>query len=327
MHKLAVGSISLMVLLVSSGLLSGAAGAAERARPFLIGVLTAAWGHTPAVTGLRDGLRDLGYREDEQFVIGVRFTQGDLGALPAAARELVGQGVDLIFASGQSAKAAQQASTRIPIVFAGEADPLGMGLIQSFARPGGNITGVASLGVELGAKRLEVFRAIIPGLQRVLFPYDPTDPHAVAEGRVYRDAANRLGIELVTWELRTQEEAQSALSRVGKGDVEGIVAPQNPALNIPGFILEASTQRMVPTMFSNAFSVEQGGLVSYGPSFYESGRQAARLVDKILKGAQPGEIPVEVNSNIEFVINLKVAQALGLTIAPQVLFQADRIVR
>ena len=132
MHKLAVGSISLMVLLVSSGLLSGATGGAERARPVLIGALTVAWGHTPAVSGLRDGLRDLGYREDEQFVLGVRFTQGDLGALPAAARELVEQGVDLIFASGQSAKAAQAASTQIPIVFAGEADPLGMGLIQSF---------------------------------------------------------------------------------------------------------------------------------------------------------------------------------------------------
>lgn len=162
--------VTLVVLLMSSGLLSGAAGGTERARPFLIGALTAAWGHTPAVTGLRDGLRDLGYRENEQFVIGVRFTQGDLGALPAAARELVEQRVDLIFASGQSAKAAQAASTQIPIVFAGEADPLGMGLIQSFARPGGNITGVASLGVELGAKRLEVFREVIPGLQRLLFP-------------------------------------------------------------------------------------------------------------------------------------------------------------
>jgi putative ABC transport system substrate-binding protein len=327
MQKLAVGSTSLMVLLMSSGLLIGAAGAAERARPFLIGALTASWGHPPAVTGLRDGLRDLGYREDEHFVLGVRFTQGDLGALPAAARELVQQGVDLIFASGQSAKAAQGASTRIPIVFAGEADPLGMGLIQSFARPGGNITGVTDLGVELGVKRLEVFRAIIPGVKRLLFPYDPTDPHAGAEGRVYRDTADRLGIELVAWEVRTLEEAQAVPSRIRQGDVDGILAPHNLALNIPGFILEASAQRMAPTMFSGAFWVEQGGLVSYGPNFYESGRQAARLVDKILKGAQPGEIPVEVNSKIELVINLKVAQALGLTIAPQVLFQADRVVR
>ncbi|MBI3303093.1 MAG: ABC transporter substrate-binding protein [Deltaproteobacteria bacterium] len=327
MQTLVLGSTSLMVLLMSSGLLIGAAGAAERARPFLIGALTASWGPTPAVTGLRDGLRDLGYREGEQFVLGVRFTQGDLGALPAAARELVQQGVDLIFASGQSAKAAQGASAQIPIVFAGEADPLGMGLIQSFARPGGNITGVTDLGVELSAKRLEVFRTIIPGLKRVLFPYDPTDLHAVAEGRGYRDAANRLGVELVAWEVRTPEEAQTVLSRVRQGDVDGILAPQNLALNLPGFILEASAQRMAPTMFSTAFWVEQGGLVSYGPNFYESGRQAARLVDKILKGAQPGEIPVEVNPKIELVINLKVAQALGLTIAPQVLFQADRVVR
>src|SRR5713101_3703264 len=174
--------IALVVLLVSSGLLTGGVGAGERAQPIKIGVLTSSWGPTPQVVGLRDGLLELGYRENEQFVLGVRFTQGDLTALPAAARELVQYGVDLIFADlDGSAQAAQMATTHIPIVFAGWSDPVGLGLIQSFARPGGNITGVTSLYLELSPKRLEVFHEIVPGLKRVLFLYDAADAYAVAQ--------------------------------------------------------------------------------------------------------------------------------------------------
>jgi ABC-type uncharacterized transport system substrate-binding protein len=236
--------------------------------------------------------------------------------------------VDLIFVTeANPAKAAQTATTRIPIVFAGVGDPLGLGLIQSFARPGGNVTGVSNLDLELGPKRLEAFREILPGLKRVLYPYDSSDAYAVAAAKGYRDAARRLGIVLVEQAIQTQGEAQATLAQVQKGEVDGILKPQGLSLNIPGFILEATAQRAIPTMFDAAFWVEQGGLASYGPDFYESGRQAARLVDKILKGADPAEIPVEVNPKIEFAINLKVAKALGLTIAPQVLYQADRLIR
>jgi putative ABC transport system substrate-binding protein len=280
------------------------------------------------MVGLRDGLLELGYRENEQFVLGIRFTQGDLTALPAAARELVQYGVDLIFASEESpAKAAQLATTRIPIVFSVVGDPVGLGLIQSFARPGGNITGVTDLRFELSPKRLEVFREIVPSLKRVLFLYDAADADAVARAKVYREAAHRLGIELIERPVRTEEEARATLAQISKGEVDGIVEPPQASLNIPGFILEAASQRALPTMFDAAFWVERGGLASYGPDFYASGRQAARLVDKILKGANPAEIPVEVNPKVEFAINLKVAKALGLTIAPEVLYRADRIIR
>jgi putative ABC transport system substrate-binding protein len=153
------------LILVSNRLLTGDVGAEERAQPIKIGVLTSSWGPTPATVGIRDGLLELGYRENEQFVLGVRFTQGDLAALPAAVRELVQYGVDIIFAEGDdSAKAAQMATTRIPIVFIGWADPVGLGLIQSFALPGGNTTGVTGLYLELSPKRLEVFREIVPNL-------------------------------------------------------------------------------------------------------------------------------------------------------------------
>ena len=200
-------------------------------------------------------------------------------------------------------------------------------MIQSFARPGGNITGVTDLGLELGPKRLQVFQELIPGLKRVLFLYDAADAYAVKEARVYRDAARHLDMELVERAVRSEAEAQTTLAQVRQGQVDGILKPQALALNIPGFIHEATTQQAIPSMFDGAFWVEQGGLASYGPDYYETGRQAARLVDKIIKGANPAEIPVEVNPKIEFAINLKTAAALGLTIAPEVLYQATRLIR
>src|SRR5262249_23708331 len=152
---------------------------------------------------------------------------------------------------------------------------------------------------ELGPKRLEIFREIIPGLQRVLFPYHATDIYAAAEARELRTAAHRLGIVLVERAVHTQEEAQATLAAVQLGEVDGSLAPRCCALNIPGFVLETTAQRGLPTMFEGAFWVERGALASYGQDFYASGRMAARLVDKIFKGANPAEIPVEVNSQIE----------------------------
>jgi len=325
----ALWAVALVVLQVCSGLGASGVALAQRAQPFQIGVLTASWGPTQYVAGLRDGLVALGYREDQQFVMGVRFTQGDLAALPAAARELVQAGVDiLIVDSDDVAKAAQMATTRIPIVFAGVADPLGLGLIGSFAHPGGNITGVTHLGLDLGPKRLEVFQEIVPGLQRVLFLYAVHGVNAVAATQVYRDAAGRLGIQLVERLVRTEAEAQATLAQVRKGEVDGILVDSlSTALNIPGLILETASQEGIPTMFSTSFLVERGALASYGPNGYRTGRQAARLVDKILKGVKPAVIPVETNSDIELTINLKVAKALGLAIPPTVLFRAERLIR
>jgi len=324
----ALWSVALVVLLASSRLLTGSVGAEDRAQPIKIGVLTASWGPTPQVVGLRDGLLELGYRENEQFVLGVRFTQGDLTALPAAARELARYGVNIIIAdSDDSAKAAQMATTRIPIVFTGMSDPVGLGLIQSFARPGGNITGVTGLHLELSPKRLEVFHEIVLDLKRVLYLYDAADASAVAEAKVCRDTAHRLGMVLVEKPVRTAEEAQATLAQISKSEVDGILLPLSLSLNINGFILETASQQAIPAMFTIPWYVEHGGLASYGPDLHETGRQAARLVDKILKGAKLAEIPVEVSPKIEFVINLKVAKALGLTVAPEVLYRADRIIR
>jgi putative ABC transport system substrate-binding protein len=315
-------------LVMLSGWITRDRSRAERARPIRIGALTHSWGPNPAIVGLRDGLLKLGYREDEDFFLGVRFTQGKLAELPVAARELVQHGVDLLFTTGVNAtKAAQGATQKIPIVFTNVDDPVEFGLVQSYARPGGNMTGVTDLAFQLGPKRLELFREMIPGLQRVLFPYNVTDSVAVKQFQIYREAAHRLGIELVELTIGTQAEAQEMLLRIPDKTVQGILAPRDAFLNIPGFVLQATSEQTIPTMFPHAFYVERGGLASYGPNVYESGRLAARLVDKILKGTKPSEIPVEVNNNIEFVINLSVANQLGLTIPPEVLYQADRIIR
>jgi putative ABC transport system substrate-binding protein len=300
----------------------------DRKRPVRIGVLTESWGPTQTAVGLRDGLTVLGYQEDRDYFLGVRFTQGNRAALPDAARELVKLGVDLIFVdSDSSAKAAQLATSQIPIVFGTSADPIGRGLIQSFARPGGNLTSIANLALDLGPKRLQLFQEMIPGLRRVLFPYSASNTFALKEAETYRRAARQLGIELVEKPVHTPEEAQDVLSRLRPGEVDGVLPPQCCSMNIPGFVLDLMPAKRIPAMFETAFWPERGAVASYGQDFYEMGRQAARLVDKILKGTKPADIPVEVNAKIEFVINLKTAQAMGLTIAPEVLYQADRPIR
>jgi putative ABC transport system substrate-binding protein len=301
---------------------------AQSPRLVKIGALTSSWGPTPAIIGLRDGLQELGYRENQDFVIGVRFTQGNVAELPEAARALVRHGVDLIVvATGDDvAKAAQMATTRIPIVFLGGSDPVGAGLVKSFARPGGNITGIADLELDLVPKRLEIFRELIPGMRRVLLVYDVTNALAVARLQVHRDAAHRLGFTLVERPVRTEEEARSAISTARKGEVDGIFAPRLLSLNIPGLILEIAPKQAIPTMFDDAFYVERAGLASYAANLYGLGRQAARLVDKILKGANPGDVPVEQPTTFELVINLTVAKTLGITIPHSVLQRADRLI-
>jgi putative ABC transport system substrate-binding protein len=321
--------VVLVGILVSTGLHSGKADAAERTGPVKIGALTQSWGPTPEMVGLRDGLLALGYREGEQFVIGVRFTQGDVSLLPEAAQGLIRDGADLLFSIGAAAaRAAQKATDRIPIVFAaGVSDPVELGLVRSVARPGGNITGITDGDLDLNPKRLEIFKDLIPGLKRVLYPYDPTDARAVAGARAYRYGARQLGVVLVEKPVRTEAEARATLARLRKAEVDGIVTPPTLSLNILGVVLDATSQLSLPTMFHAAFMVERGGLVSYGPDWYESGRQAARLVDKIVKGEDPGRIPVETNPKVELAINMKTAKALRLLIPPNVLQRANRLIQ
>src|SRR5215470_16101358 len=256
---------ALLMLVALNRLLICDVVAAEHTKPVRIGVLTDSWGPTPGVVGLRDGLKERGYRENQDFVIGVRFTQGDVTALPPAARELVQQGVDILCTNNPApAKAAQMATNRIPIVFYGAGDPIGLGLIKSFAHPGGNITGVTDLDLELDSKRLEIFKEMIPGLTRVLFPYDKNDSFSLAQAKIYRDSARRLKIMLIEKTVISEKEAQATFDALKRNEVHGIVVPRSLSFNIPGLAVEATSQKRIPTMFFGPWYVDEGGLASYG---------------------------------------------------------------
>jgi ABC-type uncharacterized transport system substrate-binding protein len=302
---------------------------AQSGRLVKIGALTESWGPTPAIVGLRDGLIEMGYRENDDFVIGVRFTEGRPAELPTAARQLVERGANILVTGGggeHEAKALQAATDRIPIVFMGGSDPVRAGLVQSLARPGGNVTGVADLDVELAPKRLEILRELVPGLKRVLFTYAAGDPLIVSQLDVYRQAARRLGLTLVERPVHSQPEAQTVLSSVQKTEVGGILSPRYLSLNIPGFIVEAGLRERIPTMLHASFHVEQGGLASYAADLSQLGRQTARLVERIMKGAKPTDIPVERTTRFELVVNRRTATTLGLTIRPEVLLRVDRFI-
>jgi putative ABC transport system substrate-binding protein len=307
------------------------AGATDAQAPKLIkiGALTEGWGPTTTIVGFRAGLQEFGYRENEHFVIGVRFTQGDARELPAAARDLVKHKVDLIVASGggAAAKAAQSATTEIPVVFMGASDPVEAGLVKSFARPGGNITGIADLEGELVSKRMEILHELVPGLKRVLFVFDAGNSETLSKLDAHRSAARRLGLTIVEKPVRTEDDARRVLMGARKGEVDAIFAPRSLSLNITGLMLELAPARGIPTMFHDPFFVERVGLVSYAANTYELGRQAARLVDRIIKGARPADLPVEQPTKFELVINLKTAKALGITIPQSLLVRADRLIQ
>ena len=316
------------LLFVLALLLAPPVEAAKWEKPFRIGALTASWGPTPQMVGLQQGLQELGYVENVDYILGIRFTQGSSTELPRAARDLLGYGVDLIFCeSANAAKAAAGATSRIPVVFASVNDPIGNGLIESYARPGGNVTGLSNLNEELSARRLQLFQQTVPGMKQVLIVHDSNDDSNKKTVETYQKAAKLLGISLLEKGVTTEAEAGRAILSPGIARLYGFIASQGASLNILGFMAEATRMNNIPSMFGAAFMVERGGLASYGPSWHEAGRLAARLVDKIIKGANPGEIPVEVNTKLEFVINLKVARKLGLKIDPVVLYLADRIIR
>jgi putative ABC transport system substrate-binding protein len=312
-------------------LLSGAppwpsSAAAQLRRPVRIGGVSEAWGPTPQLVGLRDGLVELGYREHEDFVLGVRFTRGDFGALPTVTREFIQQGVDvLVLGSTSALNAATEIAPKTPIIFVASVDPVTLGAVRSYARPGGNLTGVTSEDLELSPKRLELFHALVPGLKRVLFAYDGGNAVSALELKAYREASRTLGIVLVERDLRTQADAQRTFVQLRKTDVQAILAPVAVTLNIPGFVIETSSRLHLPTMFHTSFYVERGGLASYGADLHESGRQAARILDKVIRGTRPGDIPIEANNRVEFVVNARVARAINLAIPRDLTLRIDRV--
>lgn len=307
--------------------LSVMAHAQQAPRPHRIGVLNEAWAaNHPTVEGLRVGLRELGFEEGRDVVFDIRFTQGKPEATQGAAEALVKEGVDLIVTSNEAAtQAARNATKKIPIVFTLVGDPVMAGILRVIARPGANLTGVSSLTSDLVAKRLEILKTIAPQVRRVWAIHHGDDPSSIEAIRRAEAAAKQLDVELIARPVYTPEQLAYAIKSIKPGDA--LLPPDVGTLDIPAVLLELATASRLPAVFATSLWVGHGGLASYGPDYHAQGVQAARLVAKILRGARPGDLPVEGADRIDLAVNLKTAGALGLPVPRKIMLRADMIRR
>ena len=331
-HRFVVFKTAACAGLLLLSFLSTPAVAKEFERPIKIGVISPYWENTPHLEGLREGLELLGYSEHVDFLVGVRFTSGDIAALPQAVGDLMAMGADILFADDTSAAlAVKNIRSPLPLVFISPFDPVKAGLVESFAQPGGNRTGSTPLYLRLVTKTLETFTRILPGKKRFLFITSISNEIEYQNlgdqfNKILIQAGRILKIKLDIRSFSSQEEARRIFAAIHRKDVDGILSP-NPMNNALAYSLEASRREKIPLMGSFQLTVEWGALASYGPDFHFMGRQSARLMDKIFRGEDPGKIPVEVTDRMRLVINLKVAKELGITIPSEMLFRADRIIR
>ncbi|HEX9673928.1 MAG TPA: ABC transporter substrate-binding protein [Burkholderiales bacterium] len=316
-----------ILLATALALLATSVEAAEGRRQYRIGVLNEAWAaNHPTVEGLRTGLRELGFEEGRDVVFDIRFTQGKPEATPAAAEALVKAGVDLIFTSNESAtRAAKNATQMIPIVFTLVGDPVISGIVKTVAKPGENITGVSSLTTELAAKRLEILTILAPKVRRVWAIHYGDDPSSIAAIWSAEAAAKQLKVEIVSRPVYNAQQLEHAVKSVRPGDA--LLPPEVGTLDVPAALLELSISSRIPAVFATSLWVGHGGLVSYGSDYHAEGVQAARLVAKILRGARPGDLPVEGADKIDLAVNLKTASALGVAVPRKIILRADTIRR
>jgi len=280
----------------------------------------------------RQGLRDLGYVDGHTVVIEWRDAEGKPERLPALATELVALKVDVIVApSTPAALAAKQATRTLPIVFIAGADPVTDGLVISLARPGGNVTGLSNLAPELVGKRLELLTQAIPGVSRIAVLWQPggqgerTDKNMLKGADV---AARVLGVRLQVLEVRGLADVDRALSDMTRARAGALTVLGSPMFfNERGRLVDLVAKNRLPAVYGPREFVDAGGLMAYGPNFPDMYRRAATYVDKILKGAKPGDLPVEQPTKFELVINMKTAKALGLTIPPSLLGRADELIQ
>jgi putative ABC transport system substrate-binding protein len=308
-----------------------AAEAQQSAKIPRIGYVGANLADVPHLTeAFLEGLRDLGYDEGRNVVIEFRSAEGKLERLPALAAELVALKVDVIVAPPTvAALAAKQASSTIPIVSTGSADPVMSGLVTSLARPGGNVTGLSFLAEELGGKRLDLLKQTVPGVTRVAVLWRPGSASERTEKDMLKDlevAARGLGVRLQFVEVRGPEDLDRAFSDMTRTRPDALAVLGWPMLSAERRrLVDLAAKNRLPAVYPQRQSVEAGGLMSYGANLADLHRRAATYVDKILKGAKPGDLPVEQPTKFELVINLKTAKALGVTIPPSLLQRAEVI--
>ncbi len=276
-----------------------------------------------------DALRGYGWVEGENLVIEYRFGGDRYEVLRALASELVGLNVDLIYAaSAPSAQAAKAATATIPVVFNTLNDPVRAGLVASFARPGGNLTGQAGLGPELDRKRFELLKELLPALSRVTVLVNPANPMTPQRLQEMEATVRTLKLQVHTVTAADAKELDAALRAIARARPAGLVVLEDPMLiSHRDRVVEFAAQQRIPTMYTSPGWVERGGLIEYAPSQREMYRRAATYVDRILRGARPADLPIEQPATFELVINLKAAEALGLTVPQSLLLRADQVIR
>ena len=326
-----VRAVVLMFVLSGAVLLTPVSSAPQPEKVYRIGFL--ATGTREQITHLlrafEDGLRDLGYVPGRNLVIEYRFADGKLERLPQLAEDLVRLKVDLIVTGiNPNAIAAKQATTTIPIVMATSIDPVGAGLVASISRPGGNVTGLTlDVGAEIWGKRLALLKECGPRLSRVAVLVDPGHPPAPAIFKAMEAPALTLGMTVVRFDARGPGDLEGAFATVTRARAGALILTGGGVqFNMRDQIAQLALRNRLPSIGSVSEWVEAGGLMSYGSSLSDQSRRAAAYVDKILKGAKPGDLPVEQPTKFELVVNARTAKALGLAIPPSVRLQADRIV-
>ncbi len=315
---------------LAGGLLaSPVAAEAQQARVYRVGVVLQGGPYLGAVDGLRKGLAELGLEEGKQFILHVRDGKGDLKAVEQAAGDLEREKVDLIYSLGTRVTLVVKRATKtVPIVFNAGNDPVSTGLVESFRKPGGRLTGTYSRSAELTAKRLELLKEMVPRLRRVVTFYNPANLTTQLGVKIARDAARQLKVELVEHRVGSVEELRAGLRALRAGEADAFCSmPDGMVISQTALIIDTASAKKLPTMFIEQESVAQGGLASYGVSYAAIGRLSARYVQRILSGADPGDLPVEQLDRLYFVINLKTAKVLGLTIPQSLLLRADEVIQ
>jgi putative ABC transport system substrate-binding protein len=276
----------------------------------------------------RQGLRELGYVEGQNIAIESRWAEGKYDRYPALAADLVRLKVDVIVAvGGRASEVAKHATRTIPIVMSVVIDPLGSGLVASLARPGGNVTGISLMTLDLVGKQLEVLKEVVPKVSRVALLWNPDNPGSAAQLREAEAAARALGVRLQILAARDPQEIDSAFAAMTRGRAAALVVLADAILlNQRRQIAELAAERRLPAVYGPSEHAEAGGLMAYSANLLDLERRAATYVDKILKGAKPADLPVQQPTKFELVINLKTAKALGLTIPPSLVLRADQVI-
>src|SRR5262250_3328523 len=321
----------LFCLLITVLMITGLAQAQQTTKIPRIGFLSGASSSALAarVQAFRQGLRELGYVEGKSIVVDYRYAEGNADRERALASELVRLKVDVIVTTGPTVtRNAKEATTTIPIVFAQDGDPVASGFVASLARPGGNLTGLSNLSPELSGKRLEFLKEIVPKLSRVAVIGSSIEPNTAQIVKETELAAGALKVKVQYLDVLSSKDIETAFRAATKERADGAVLLGSVVFNSHRMqIVELAVKHRLPATYTRPEFVEEGGLMTYGPSINDLFRRAATYVDKILKGAKPADLPVEQPTKFELIINLKTAKEMGFTIPQAVLYRADRVIR